>query len=296
MEVGFLIKCLNPIIECQHLFLFVLSFGFNSCIWIFRHFQWVLEFAFNDSSQSFSTWKLGYASAIQKIKQNKIHFLVCASSLFCHFLIATLSHNRVTHWMESPEHLIFFLKSLFPSETLQRCVSAHFRHCCSVEECGEEGQRCTHNGWLCATTVETMRLSKAQNNRAGPCATRRAVLRTVPCSRTFKWSFLVWKQGCFVRLFIKASTQQMPLSFLLIPEELLIPLFACCFHSDLGKYHFLSPKRCVIGLTWVRKTCAFCRLFHFQCTCGQDPWGLVTHYWEQSESLEHKSEMGETHL
>lgn len=146
-------------------------------------------------------------------EQNKTHFLVCASSLFCHFLIATLSHNRVTHWMESPEQLIFFLKSLFPAETLQPSISAHFRHCCTVEECGEGGQRCTHNGRLCATTVGTMRLSKAQNNRAGPCATRRAVWRTVPCSRTFKWFFLVRKQGCFVRLFIKVSTQQMLLSF-----------------------------------------------------------------------------------
>lgn len=27
-----------------------------------------------------------------------------------------------------------------------------------------------------------------------------------------KWPFLVWKQDCFVRLFIKVSTQQMPLS------------------------------------------------------------------------------------
>lgn len=118
MEVGFLIKWLNPIIECQHLFLFVLSFGFNSCIWIFRHFKWVLELclktAVNPSVHG--SW-----DTLQRLrKQSKTHFLVCASSLFCHFLIATLSHNRVTHWMESPEQLIFFLKSLFPSEPYSR--------------------------------------------------------------------------------------------------------------------------------------------------------------------------------
>lgn len=79
--MGFLSKWLNPIIECQHFFLFVLSFEFNSCIWIFGLFQWVLEFAFKDSSQSFSTWKLGYTSAIQRTKQNTFSGLCFVSFL-----------------------------------------------------------------------------------------------------------------------------------------------------------------------------------------------------------------------
>lgn len=145
MEVGFLIKWLNPIFECQHLFLFVLSFGLNSWIWVFRHFQWVLEFAFKDSSQSFSTWKLGYASAIQKTKQNTFSGLCFLSvlSLFNSYL-----KSQPCYSLDGEPWTTHFLSQA--SAPIRNPTAVHFRPRQALLNCGGVwgGRPALHTQWM----------------------------------------------------------------------------------------------------------------------------------------------------
>lgn len=154
----------------------------------------------------------------------------------------TLSHGYVTHRLESPGKIIFSSKGLFPVRT----SLGNHSHPLQGLLCCEVGQHCTYNGWFSRTTMKQQRFPK-HRSWTGTCATRRGELSLCPHEGLWSGSFLVWNYGDFVRLFIKVSTQQMPLSLCPHPgpsslRGTLRFLLLWCLYFVSGKHHFLSAQ------------------------------------------------------
>lgn len=80
-----------------------------SCVWIFRHFKWVLNFAFKGKVTVLQYMEVGI-SVLEEEENIFLYVLSVFSVTFSKLLQVT---TMVTHWMESPEQIIFFFKSLF---------------------------------------------------------------------------------------------------------------------------------------------------------------------------------------
>lgn len=163
-------------------------------------------------------------------EKNKTFSCLCFLSPFYNYL----SHNHVTHWMESPEQIIFFLKSLFP---VRKPTAMHFHPLQALlyHEGAQGGRPALYIQWMILRDHSgNNKVFQSTKNRAGPCATRRVLLRTLVqgCSSGPSW--------CRNRAaLLGRSLRSPPLSFSPIPEELLIPLSACSFRFGLGIYHFV---------------------------------------------------------